>query len=330
MARYYEDYDYGFPAYITVADRKRKAQEKIKKLSKKGEQLSPVVIEGRSIVKTFWGKAWCKNIESYQDYESRLPRGRSYARHGAVIDLKIEKGKITAQVMGSELYEINITIKELSAEKWARIKGECGGKIDSLINLIQGKLSPEIMELLCRKEEGLFPSPKEILLVCNCPDWSDLCKHLAAVMYGVGARLDKQPELLFLLRGVDQNELFSSDFADSLVADAGVAADIESGNLAGIFGIELDDLDGIDIELPAAKKPSRAAKAKAAPKKAKAAPKKVKAAPKKAKAESSAVKKPGRPAKVEKSKSTSTTAKKKKTPVKQARKTPGRKLAKPK
>lgn len=241
--RYEEDY-YGYPRYISAAERKENAEEKIRKLSGKGENLSPVVIEGRDIAKTFWGKAWCDNIESYQDYESRLPRGRSYVKNGAVIDLQIEKGRISARVMGSELYEVNITIRELAKDKWDLIKKECAGKINSLIDLIQGKLSPEIIALLCRKEEGLFPSPKEIKLICNCLDCADLCKHLAAVLYGVGARLDKEPELFFLLRGVDQKELFSADFANELTkTDA--PSDIASDDLGGIFGIELDSLDEI-------------------------------------------------------------------------------------
>jgi len=247
MARWnrYDDY---YPSYVPVANRKLAAQAKIKKLTAKGEKLSPVVIEGRNIAKTFWGKAWCDNVESYHDYASRLPRGRSYVRQGAVIDLQIEKGKITAKVQGSELYEINIAISELPTEKWERIKKSCAGKIDSLINLIQGKISPEIIALLCRKDEGLFPSPKEIKLICNCPDWADLCKHLAAVLYGVGARLDQQPELFFLLRGVDQNELFNADFANEL-ADSSTASAISGGDLSNIFGIELDSLDAGDFAI---------------------------------------------------------------------------------
>ena len=256
----YDDY-YGYPRYVTAAERKKKAQQKIQKLSAKGEKLSPVVIEGRAIAKTFWGKAWCDNIESYHDYENRLPRGRSYVRNGSVIDLRIEKGKVYAQVMGSELYEIEITIKELTKTKWDKIKQECAGKIASLIDLIQGKLSSEIIALLCRKDEGLFPSPKEIVLNCNCPDWADLCKHLAAVMYGIGARLDSEPELFFLLRGVDQHELFSAGVADSLAGDA-TASDLGGENLEAMFGIELDDLETPEIKPETPQKRKTAAKAK--------------------------------------------------------------------
>ncbi|MDD2403951.1 MAG: SWIM zinc finger family protein [Victivallaceae bacterium] len=257
----YDDYDFGYPQYIPVAQRKLDAQKKIKSLNAKGEELSPVVIEGRAIAKTFWGKAWCDNIESYHDYENRLPRGRSYVRSGAVIDLKITKGKITALVMGSELYKINITIQELAKDKWAKIKRDCTGKISSLINLINGKLSPEIIELLCRQKVGIFPEPKEIKMTCNCPDWADLCKHLAAVLYGVGARLDKQPELFFLLRNVDQNELLSADIAETLV-DNNAPDALVSSELDNIFGIELDSLEVEPVSLPKAekKKPARAKK----------------------------------------------------------------------
>lgn len=303
MARW-NNYDDYYPRYVPAAERKQAAQAKLKKLMAKGEKLSPVVIEGRAIAKTFWGKAWCDNVESYHDYESRLPRGRSYVRQGAVIDLQIEKGRITAKVQGSELYEINISIKELPGEKWERIKKSCAGKIASLIDLIQGKLSPEIIALLCRKEEGLFPSPKEIKLICNCPDWADLCKHLAAVLYGVGARLDAQPELFFLLRGVDQNELFSADFANDL-ADTGTASTISGGDLGSIFGIELDNLDTDIAIMPeeaavaeAPKKRGRPAKS-VKPEKAKPASSRVKTAKsvKTAKAEVEGTVKRGRPAK---------------------------------
>lgn len=274
----YESY---YPEYVPVAERRRKAQQKIKAL---GGKLSPVVIEGRTITKTFWGNAWCKNVESYHDYENRLPRGRSYVRNGSVIDLQIGKGKITAQVMGTSLYKIAISISELPKEKWERIKKECAGKIASLIDLIQGKLSSEIISLLCRKDEGLFPSPKEIKMDCSCPDWASLCKHLAAVLYGVGARLDEKPELFFLLRGVDQNELFSADFTKELTT-ADTVSDIADSSLGDVFGIELDSLED-EKKAPAKKKVKIPAKEKS-----KLPVKKKTEKPKKVKTKSSAKKK---------------------------------------
>ncbi len=232
------DYDDDFPRYISAAERKKQAEKKIKQLQKKGEALEPVTVTARSIAKTFWGQAWNRHIESFHDYASRLPRGRSYLRQGAVVDMKIAEGKITAQVLGSELYHITIKIDRLDPEKWQEIRKACAGKISSLIDLIQGKLSPEIIAVLCDPENGLFPAHDEIKLICDCPDWADLCKHLAAVLYGVGARLDEKPELFFLLRGVDQKELMESDWTGEIQGDS----TLETEDLGGMFGIELDNL----------------------------------------------------------------------------------------
>lgn len=233
---YYDDEDY--PRYISAAKRKQQAAEQIERLRGAGEDLQPVTVSARSIAKTFWGQAWNRHIESFHDYASRLPRGRSYLRQGAVVDLKIGKGEIAAQVLGSELYRVRIRIEPLEPERWTVLRKACAGRISSLIDLIQGKLSPEIMAVLCDPETGLFPAHDEIKLICDCPDWADLCKHLAAVLYGVGARLDEQPELFFLLRGVDQRELLETDWTADLQGDSTLEAD----DLGGMFGIELDNL----------------------------------------------------------------------------------------
>ena len=197
----------------------------------------PVESAGRSIAKSFWGKAWCRNIESYQDYESRLPRGRSYLKNGAVIDLGIEPGKVNALVVGGELYHISIAIDPVRPERWEELRKRCAGRIDSLVDLVAGKLSEPVIELLCSPGTGLFPAPEEIHMSCDCPDWADLCKHLAAVLYGVGVRLDADPELFFVLRGVDQAGLFGGDLASALPEEG--AAEF-GDDLAETFGIELE------------------------------------------------------------------------------------------
>lgn len=200
----------GFRPYVSVATRRANAAKHAQKLAKGGTTLSPVTIGGTKIATSFWGKAWCTHLESFSDYENRLPRGRSCVRNGSVIDLQIAPGKITAQVMGSSLYKETITIAPLEAKRWAAIKAECAGKIDSLVGLLQGRLSDAVMRIITDRERGLFPAPSEIKLGCSCPDWADMCKHVAAVLYGVGARLDAHPELLFVLRGVDYLELISA------------------------------------------------------------------------------------------------------------------------
>jgi len=236
--------NFGWRPYVPVAQRRANAAREMAKMVKKtGRAVSPVVIDGRKIATTFWGKAWCDNLEAYSDFANRLPRGRTYVRNGSVVDLQISEGKITAHVSGSELYKIQIGIQPLSKKAWQVIQTECAGKIDSLIDLLQGKLSTGVMQIVTRQNGGLFPTPKEIALDCSCPDWAELCKHVAATLYGVGARLDRQPELLFVLRGVDSADLISRVSAAEAVratttTPAGAA--IADSELAGVFGIDLD------------------------------------------------------------------------------------------
>jgi len=188
---------WGWRPYVSVAERRMNALREMEKRRKKGLAVSPVTIEGRTIVRTFWGKAWCDNLERYSDFANRLPRGRSYVRNGSVIDLHISSGKIKALVSGSEIYEVAVKVAPVAKARWRSICRDCAGAIDSLIELLQGRLSKGVMERICQQNTGLFPSPKEIQLSCSCPDWAEMCKHVAAVLYGIGARLDKQPELLF-------------------------------------------------------------------------------------------------------------------------------------
>ncbi len=232
---------YGWGRYVPVAERRAKSLKKVNQLKKKGQDIQPVNIKGNVIAKTFWGKGWCQHLEQFSDYSNRLPRGRTYARNGSVCHLKISKGKIEALVSGSSLYNISIQIKPLPQQKWQKIQRQCSGQVGSMLELLQGKLSNNIMSIVTDPKEGLFPLPSEIDLNCNCPDWAGLCKHLAAVLYGVGARLDESPELLFLLRGVDQTQLISEiSVPDSSQGKASNKRQIK-GDLGDIFGIDLGD-----------------------------------------------------------------------------------------
>lgn len=188
---------WGWRPYVSAAERRRKALREMEKRRKQGHPVSPVIIEGRAIAKTFWGKAWCENLERYSDFSNRLPRGRTYVRNGSVTDLQISPGTIQALVSGSELYEVTVKVAPVGKASWKSIRTDCAGAIDSLVELLQGRFSQGVMERICRQKTGLFPSPKEIQLACSCPDWAGMCKHVAAVLYGIGARLDRQPELLF-------------------------------------------------------------------------------------------------------------------------------------
>ena len=240
----YDGYYGGWAPYVPVAQRRAQAAAYAKQLAKKrGRPLAPIKIDGRTIARSFWGKAWCENLEAYSDFANRLPRGRTYVRNGSVIDLEIAKGKITALVSGSEVYELTITIDTVPSKTWQAIRGDCARSIASLIDLLRGRFDRGVMERLTQKEDGLFPKPKEIKMTCSCPDYAGMCKHIAAVMYGIGARLDVSPELLFTLRNVDHLELIGQAVAaDNLErAFAGESAEsLKADNLGEVFGIELE------------------------------------------------------------------------------------------
>jgi uncharacterized Zn finger protein len=251
-----------FRPYVPVAQRRAQAAREVAKRRKKGETVTPVVIEGRTIARTFWGKAWCDNLESYSDYENRLPRGRTYVRNGSVIDLQIQPGKVKATVSGSELYEVKIDIVPLPAREWASIKSRCAGQVGSLVELLQGKLSKGVIEIVTAHDGGLFPNPNQIEMSCSCPDWAGMCKHVAAVMYGVGARLDHEPDLLFRLRKVDHQELIQE--AESRASKKPAATrkkTLAATEVASVFGIELAETEATE---PAAK-PKRGKTSKAKP-----------------------------------------------------------------
>jgi uncharacterized Zn finger protein len=235
---------YDWKPYVPVAKRRQKAKRMVAKLNSAGHILTPVTAS-RRITTTFWGQAWCQNLERYSDYSNRLPRGRTYLRNGSVIDLKIVAGKVTAQVMGSSLYDIHVTIKAVPSKQWQNITGECAQSIDSLIELLQGQLSKSVMERIARPGAGLFPAPKEITFSCSCPDAAALCKHIAATLYGIGARLDQEPELLFRLRGVDAKELIAKAGEGTPPVRKDVAAGriLDTSKLSDVFGIDLVRLD---------------------------------------------------------------------------------------
>jgi uncharacterized Zn finger protein len=240
---------YEFRPYVSVAERRRKAERKMAALRKKGHPVSPVTIAGREIAKSFWGKSWCQNLESYSDFASRLPRGRTYVRNGSVVNLQIAKGEITAHVAGSELYKITIGVKPVAAKRWKAICGDCAGSVGSLVELLQGRLAQSVMERVCRKGDGLFPAPEEISLACSCPDWASMCKHVAAVLYGIGARLDERPQLLFLLRNVDESELLAGVGPDLTLTRSAptTARRLEGQDLSALFGLDMADM-GNDSE----------------------------------------------------------------------------------
>jgi uncharacterized Zn finger protein len=250
---------YGFRPYVSVAERRRKAERQMAKLAKNGKVIQPVQLEGRTIARTFWGKAWCENLESYMDYANRLPRGRTYVRNGSVVHLDIRPGEIEATVSGSSLYQVRISIAPAAKAKWKRLCHECSGAIGSLVELLRGRFSDYVMGIITRKETGLFPAPAEIELKCSCPDWATMCKHVAAVLYGVGARLDQSPELLFKLRSVNHEELITQAATATDLAGKTTAAgpELAESEIGDVFGIELDTQAATPAPAPAASTPAK-------------------------------------------------------------------------
>ena len=303
--------DYGWAPYVSVAERRAKAQRAAARARKSGANHSPIEAYRGAVAKTFWGKAWSDNLEGYSDYANRLPRGRSYVRNGSVIDLKITAGEVNAQVMGSSLYRVDVQVAAVAAPQWQAIGKDCTGSIDSLVELLQGKLSTAVMQRICTPRTGLFPAPKEISFKCNCPDSAFMCKHIAAVLYGVAARLDRSPELLFVLRQVEARDLVSQACVGVPLAKKGLTAGkrLDTAELADVFGLEMDTGEvraapakgaGAAKQAVVAKKAASVAAVKtsklasqkaAAPKKSALAPKKSTAAARKALAPTPARKK---------------------------------------
>lgn len=252
---------WGFRPYVSVAKRRANALRELKKLEKKGQPAQPIKLDGKKIAATFWGTSWCENLEAYSDFENRLPRGRTYVRNGSVVDLRIEPGRVTARVAGSELYTVKIKIDPVDQKTWCAIRGQCAGQIGSLVELLQGRLSKGVMELVTRQQGGLFPKPAEIDMDCSCPDWADMCKHVVAVLYGIGARLDQQPELLFTLRQVDYLELIQNAGALPVQTSTSTAPTIAANDLADVFGIELES-DAVAAAAPASSQQPKEADSK--------------------------------------------------------------------
>ena len=229
-----------FPPHVPVGARRARVARVSDELRRNGVDVQPVHIEGRTIARSFWGRRWCHHLESCSDFENRLPRGRAYVRNGSVCHLDVHAGGVDAMVVGSDLYHVVVRIRKLGQVAWKAIRGECAGRVGSVLELLQGRLSDHVLRVVTDPDRGLFPKPGEITLTCDCPDWAVMCKHAAAVLYGVGSRLDDRPELLFRLRDVDAEDLVVGDMA---LPDASAGDDVRAGDLADIFGIDLDPAD---------------------------------------------------------------------------------------
>lgn len=250
-----------FPEYVTVAEKKAKVAKKLAQLRKKMPNIAPVVIEGNRLARTWWGKSWNRNLERYADYSNRIGRGKSYVRHGAVLDLRITDGRVNALVQGTRArpYEVVIRIAQLKKKHWNHIRKQCKSELRSLPDLLDGKFPKTLGDIFLAEGKGLFPTPKEISFDCSCPDWASMCKHVAATLYGIGARLDEEPLLFFALRQADTEELVAravQEKTGDLLARADMKSSrvIDDADLSGLFGIDMD----VKPDFNATAKPSAA------------------------------------------------------------------------
>jgi len=254
---------WGFAPYVSVAQKKARAEKKLQQLKKKMPDIRPVILSGKTLARSWWAKSWNTNLERYADYDNRIDRGKSYLRHGAVLDLKIRPGKVEAMVLGSAAtpYTVVVDIRPIGKSQWQEIKKQCEGHLQSLQELLAGRFSETLGSVFFDEKKGLFPDPKAIKFQCSCPDWASMCKHVAAVLYGIGARFDEDPSLFFTLRGVDMSELVAetvSDRARELLrkTEEKSAKVIDDADLSALFGIDMEskpDFSG-KAEKPAKRK----------------------------------------------------------------------------
>jgi uncharacterized Zn finger protein len=239
-------------SYEDAHKTKARVQRDIERRKKRGEEFDQLTLptKGLKIATTFWGNAWCHQLETYHDYENRLPRGRSYLRQGNVYNLGIEPGLVTAIVAGSSLYEVGVRIEPLLKPDWERFKEDCAGQVGSLLDLLAGKLGDDVLCTITDPDRGLFPTSAEIRFSCTCPDHADMCKHVAAVLYGVGAKLDSAPDLFFVLRSVDPSELLSDTTKEVLGTMESTDATLAGEDLSVLFGIELDVTETVKADEP--------------------------------------------------------------------------------
>ena len=232
-------------SYEDAQERKEDVQRLMDRRRSRGEvfELLEVKASSKKLCSTFWGQAWCRHLEAFQVYEGRLQRGRSYLRQKTVYNLKIKPGVVEAIVAGATLYETRVHIRPLAEHRWADIAREGSGQVHSMLDLLAGRLGDGLMQLLVDVDRGLFPSPGEMRFDCSCPDHADLCKHVAAVLYGTGVLLDERPELLFTLRGVDQAELLSVASSVTAAGLSSVDEALSGSDLSRIFGIELGEMN---------------------------------------------------------------------------------------
>src|ERR687896_2171681 len=159
--------------------------------------------------RSWWAKRWIEVLEGF-DIGARLGRGRSYARRGQVLSIDIDRGTVRAEVQGSrpQPYRVNVEVKTLAQQEWSKLAVVLATKAIFSAKLLAGEMPENIEEPFNDAGLTLFPTKgSDLATDCSCPDWSNPCKHVAAVYYLLGEEFDRDPFLIFKLRGIDTNKL---------------------------------------------------------------------------------------------------------------------------
>ena len=204
-----------YPRYVPVDAQRARVVSEMNRLVASGVEVQPVELRGRTLARSFWGRRWCEHVESFSEYAARLAQGRACLRNGSVCHLSMESGGVDAMVIGSALHHVTIRVRRLEAAAWMAMRTACAGRVESVVELREGRVPDDVAEVVTDRGSGLFPQPGDIVASCDCGAGTTLCKHAAAVLWGIGSRLDERPELLFRLRGVDETDLIAAEAAGS-------------------------------------------------------------------------------------------------------------------
>ncbi len=228
---YYEEDQPSRP--LRVGEHKKKIATFLKENN--DDSSLPVTVKShRKICQNYWGEAWCRYVSVYDDYGYRLGPGRSYVRAGAVVHLEIEQGKVSAKVLGSSLYEVEIDVSPLDKDSLKEMLSDEVTGISSMVDLLEGKIPDSMSQSLLCPEGGLFPQSTDIKFSCTCTDYATMCKHVGATLYGIGVRFDEDPHLFFHLRGVDPRILVQKGVAENSLQESNSENHQELGELFGI------------------------------------------------------------------------------------------------
>ena len=222
--------------HLSAAARKALAEQERKRVLAENPDFIPLrVTHTQKLARSFWGQAWNRNLDTYQDYDTRFDRGRRHLRAGAVVNLQLIGPQVEAHVWDHRLYPVSATFAPLDTEKWAAFRKDSAGEFDSLVALLQGKVSDTLLARIIDPQKGLFPERQALTYRCTCLDDAPLCEHIAAVLYGIGVCFDENAELFFSLRAISIHDWMQT-LGDCLLQEVGPPSAQELGDL---FDIDL-------------------------------------------------------------------------------------------